>query len=209
MNKKIVILDYGFGNIRSAQKVFQKIGVETEISNDFQKCLNADGLVIPGVGAFKACMEGILKVKANEIVDKRLSGGRNVFGICVGMQIMFEKGTEHGETTPGLGQWPGLVDEIKNPVLPHMGWNEVQVDSRSLIFKGVEDQKFYFVHSYAAKDLNLKESGKIEKPLKHFTTYGEKFLASVENNALVATQFHPEKSGEAGISLLKNWLDSF
>ncbi len=209
MNKKIVILDYGFGNIRSAQKVFQKIGVETEISNDFQKCLNADGLVIPGVGAFKACMEGILKVKANEIVDKRLSGGRNIFGICVGMQIMFEKGTEHGETTPGLGQWPGLVDEIKNPVLPHMGWNEVQVDSRSLIFKGVEDQKFYFVHSYAAKDLNLKESGKIEQPLKHFTTYGEKFLASVENNALVATQFHPEKSGEAGISLLKNWLESF
>ena len=128
MSKKIVILDYGFGNIRSAQKVFQKIGVVTEISNDYQSCLDSDGLVIPGVGAFKACMQGILKVKANEIVDKRLSGGRNVLGICVGMQIMFEQGAEHGETTPGLGQWPGLVDEIKSPVLPHMGWNDVNVD---------------------------------------------------------------------------------
>lgn len=209
MSKKIVILDYGFGNIRSAQKVFQKIGVETEISNDYQSCLDSDGLVIPGVGAFKACMQGILKVKGNEIVDKRLSGGRKVLGICVGMQIMFENGTEHGETTPGLGQWPGLVDEIKNPVLPHMGWNDVIVAKNSLIFKGVEDQKFYFVHSYAAKDLNIKNSEKFDQPLKHYTTYGEKFLASVENNALVATQFHPEKSGDAGIALLKNWVESF
>ncbi len=209
MTNQIVMLDYGFGNIRSAQKAFQKIGAQTEISNDYQKCLNADGLVIPGVGAFKACMQGILKAKANELVDKRLSGGRNVLGICVGMQIMFDKGTEHGETTAGLGQWPGVVDEINNPVLPHMGWNEVKVEKGSLIFQGVEEQKFYFVHSYAAKDLIMKDSEKFDKPLKHFTTYGEKFLASVENNALVATQFHPEKSGDAGISLLKNWLGSF
>lgn len=209
MTKKIVILDYGFGNIRSAQKVFQKIGAKAEISNDYQKCLNADGLVIPGVGAFKACMQGILKVKADEIVDKRLSGGRNVFGICVGMQIMFDQGTEHAETAKGLGQWPGVVEEIRYPILPHMGWNEVEVANGSSIFKEVEDQKFYFVHSYAAKDLKIKESEKFDQPLKHFTTYGEKFLASVENNALVATQFHPEKSGDAGILLLKNWLESF
>lgn len=209
MTKKIVILDYGFGNIRSAQKVFQKIGAQAEITNDYENCLNADGLVIPGVGAFKACMQGILNVKANEIVDKRLSGGRNVLGICVGMQIMFEQGTEHGKTTAGLGQWPGVVDEIKHSILPHMGWNEVNVDEKSVIFKGVENQKFYFVHSYAAKDLRMKDSEVFEKPLKHYTTYGERFLASVENNALVATQFHPEKSGEAGILLLKNWLESF
>lgn len=208
MTKKIVILDYGFGNIRSAQKVFQKIGAQAEISNDYQDSLNADGLVIPGVGAFKACMQGILNVKADEIVDKRLSGGRKVFGICVGMQIMFDQGTEHAETVKGLGQWPGVVEEIRNPILPHMGWNEVEVTQGSSIFKGVEDQKFYFVHSYAAKDLNIKESEKFDQPLKHFTTYGEKFLASVENNALVATQFHPEKSGDAGILLLKNWLES-
>lgn len=208
MTKKIVILDYGFGNIRSAQKVFQKIGAQAEISNDYQDSLNADGLVIPGVGAFKACMQGILNVKADEIVDKRLSGGRKVFGICVGMQIMFDQGTEHAETVKGLGQWPGVVEEIRNPILPHMGWNEVEVAQGSSIFKGVEDQKFYFVHSYAAKDLNIKESEKFDQPLKHFTTYGEKFLASVENNALVATQFHPEKSGDAGILLLKNWLES-
>ncbi len=208
MTKKIVILDYGFGNIRSAHKVFQKIGAQAEISNDYQDSLNADGLVIPGVGAFKACMQGILNVKADEIVDKRLSGGRKVFGICVGMQIMFDQGTEHAETVKGLGQWPGVVEEIRNPILPHMGWNEVEVTQGSSIFKGVEDQKFYFVHSFAAKDLNIKESEKFDQPLKHFTTYGEKFLASVENNALVATQFHPEKSGDAGILLLKNWLES-
>ncbi len=209
MSKKIVILDYGFGNIRSAQKAFQKIGALTEISNDYNTCLDADGLVIPGVGAFKACMQGILKVKGNELVDKRLSGGRQVFGICVGMQIMFEEGAEHGETTKGLGQWPGAVNQIKNSVLPHMGWNEISIDSNSNIFKGLADEKFYFVHSYAAKDLIIESSEKFDKPIKHFTTYGEKFLASVENNSLVATQFHPEKSGDAGLSLLRNWLESF
>lgn len=208
MNKKIAILDYGFGNIRSAQKAFQKIGAQTEITNDYNTCLTVDGLVIPGVGAFKACMEGILKVKGNELIDKRLAGGRSVFGICVGMQILFEKGTEHKETTPGLAQWPGSVDQINNSILPHMGWNEVEIDPQSNLFKGLKNEKFYFVHSYAAKDLVMKTSEKFDQPLKHFSFYGEKFLASVENNSLVATQFHPEKSGDAGLVLLKNWLES-
>jgi imidazole glycerol-phosphate synthase subunit HisH len=208
MSKKIVVLDYGSGNIRSAQKSLQKIGANTEITNDYQTCLNADGLVVPGVGAFASCMTGINKVRGGEIIDKRLAGARNVLGICVGMQVLFENGLEHGENTTGLGQWPGEVTEIKSTVLPHMGWNNVEVAPGSTIFKGVEKEKFYFVHSFAAKNLTLEGSDKIDAPLKHFTLYGEKFLSCIENGPLSATQFHPEKSGEAGLQLLKNWLAS-
>ncbi|MDP5108114.1 MAG: imidazole glycerol phosphate synthase subunit HisH [Candidatus Nanopelagicales bacterium] len=208
MSKKIVVLDYGSGNIRSAQKSLQKIGANTEITNDYQTCLNADGLVVPGVGAFASCMTGINKVRGGEIIDKRLAGARNVLGICVGMQVLFENGLEHGENTTGLGQWPGEVTEIKSTVLPHMGWNNVEVAPGSTIFKGVEKEKFYFVHSFAAKNLTLEGTDKIDAPLKHFTLYGEKFLSCIENGSLSATQFHPEKSGEAGLQLLKNWLAS-
>jgi glutamine amidotransferase len=208
MSKNIVVLDYGSGNIRSVQKGLQKIGAEVVISNDFETCLNAEGLIIPGVGAFAACMQGINKYRGSEIVDKRLAGNRFVLGICVGMQVMFENGLEHGVKTAGLRQWPGDVTEIKASILPHMGWNNVQVANESKLFKGVENEKFYFVHSFAAKDLDLHGTEKIDAPLKHFATHGEKFLASVENGPLSATQFHPEKSGDAGLQLLSNWLET-
>jgi glutamine amidotransferase len=208
MSKSIVILDYGSGNIRSAEKSLAKVGAKVSISSDYETCLNADGLVIPGVGAFESCMQGIKKVKGQEIVDKRLAGSRKVFGICVGMQIMFENGLEHGVNTPGLHQWPGSVTELKANVLPHMGWNNVEVSKGSQIFKGIESEKFYFVHSYAAKELDLHGTEKISAPLKHYSTHGEKFLSSVENGPLTATQFHPEKSGDAGLQLLANWLEN-
>jgi glutamine amidotransferase len=208
MSKNIVVFDYGSGNIRSVQKGLQKIGAKVAVSNDFETCLNADGLIIPGVGAFAACMQGINKYRGSEIVDKRLAGNRFVLGICVGMQVMFENGLEHGQKTTGLHQWPGDVTEIKASILPHMGWNNVQVGNGSKLFKGVETEKFYFVHSFAAKDLDLHGTEKIDAPLKHFATHGEKFLASVENGPLSATQFHPEKSGNAGLQLLSNWLET-
>ncbi len=208
MSKNIVVLDYGSGNIRSVQKGLQKIGANVVVSNDFETCLNAEGLIIPGVGAFAACMQGINKYRGSEIVDKRLAGNRFVLGICVGMQVMFENGLEHGVKTAGLHQWPGDVTEIKASILPHMGWNNVQVAIDSKLFKGVETEKFYFVHSFAAKDLDLQGTEKIDAPLKHFATHGEKFLASVENGPLSATQFHPEKSGDAGLQLLSNWLET-
>ncbi len=208
MSKNIVVLDYGSGNIRSVQKGLQKVGANVVVSNDFETCLNAEGLIIPGVGAFAACMQGINKYRGSEIVDKRLAGNRFVLGICVGMQVMFENGLEHGVKTAGLQQWPGDVTEIKASILPHMGWNNVQVANDSKLFKGVETEKFYFVHSFAAKDLDLQGTEKIDAPLKHFATHGEKFLASVENGPLSATQFHPEKSGEAGLQLLSNWLET-
>mgnify|MGYP006276785719 FL=1 len=208
MKKQIVVLDYGFGNVRSAQKSLQSLGADVDISNDYQKCLNADALVIPGVGAFKSCMQGLIKVKAEEIVDKRLVANRHILGICVGMQVLFDEGNEHGEKTKGLAQWPGLVEQLKSPVLPHMGWNDIQVGTGSNLFKGIENQKFYFVHSFASKDIDFKQSQKIELPIKHFAVYGDKFLAAAENGPLNATQFHPEKSGDAGMQLLKNWMES-
>ena len=208
MSKNIVVLDYGSGNIRSVQKGLQKVGANVVVSNDFETCLNAEGLIIPGVGAFAACMQGVNKYRGSEIVDKRLAGNRFVLGICVGMQVMFENGLEQGVKTAGLHQWPGDVTEIKASILPHMGWNNVQVANGSKLFKGVEAEKFYFVHSFAAKDLDLHGTEKIDAPLKHFATHGEKFLASVENGPLSATQFHPEKSGEAGLQLLSNWLET-
>ena len=200
MTKNIVVLDYGSGNIRSVQKGLQKVGANVVVSNDFE--------ISPGVGAFAACMQGINKYRGSEIVDKRLAGNRFVLGICVGMQVMFENGLEHGVKTPGLQQWPGDVTEIKASILPHMGWNNVQVANESKLFKGVETEKFYFVHSFAAKDLDLQGTEKIDAPLKHFATHGEKFLASVDNGPRSATQFHPEKSGEAGLQLLSNWLET-
>jgi glutamine amidotransferase len=208
MSKNIVVLDYGSGNIRSVQKGLQKVGADVVVSNDFETCLNSEGLIIPGVGAFAACMQGISKYRGSEIVDKRLAGNRFVLGICVGMQVMFESGLEHGIKTAGLHQWPGDVTEIKASILPHMGWNNLQVANGSKLFKGVENEKFYFVHSFAAKDLDLHGTEKIDPPLKHFATHGEKFLASVENGPLSATQFHPEKSGDAGLQLLSNWLET-
>lgn len=161
MSKNIVVLDYGSGNIRSVQKGLQKVGANVVVSNDFETCLNAQGLIIPGVGAFAACMQGINKYRGSEIVDKRLAGNRFVLGICVGMQVMFENGLEHGVKTAGLHQWPGDVTEIKASILPHMGWNNVQVAIGSKLFKGVETEKFYFVHSFAAKDLDLQGTEKL------------------------------------------------
>jgi len=207
-NLKVSILDYGSGNLRSAQKAFQRLGISAEITNDYEDCIKSDGFVLPGVGAFGSCMTGINAVRGNEIVDKRLAGNRKVLGICVGMQVMFEKGLENENLSPGLGQWPGSVEKLVAPIIPHMGWNFLEVNPETQILKGLEDQSFYFVHSYAAKELDMKTHEKFLKPLVHYATHGERFVASVENGPLTATQFHPEKSGDAGLHLLKNWVET-
>jgi imidazole glycerol-phosphate synthase subunit HisH len=209
MGNKVVVLDYGFGNIRSAQRALQRAGADAEVTADFDAAMNADGLVVPGVGAFAACMDGLRKVRGNMIIDRRLAGGRPVLGICVGMQVLFEEGVEHGERTEGCGEWPGEVRRLKAPVLPHMGWNTVDPPSGSRLFAGIGDgARFYFVHSYAATELPLPESGLMKAPLITWATHGEPFIAAVENGPLSATQFHPEKSGDAGATLLASWLES-
>ena len=195
----IAILDYGSGNLRSAQRAFETSGREVVITSDYQVALNADGLVVPGVGAFAACMEGLITVRGDQIVRERIAAARPTLGICVGMQILFSQGLEHG-VHPGVGIWNATVEKLEAPILPHMGWNTVKAGAGSQLFNGVEEEAFYFVHSYAVKN----PVGAIST----LSNYGEDFLAAVEDGAIAATQFHPEKSGDAGLHLIKNWVQT-
>ena len=203
---RVAIFDYGSGNLRSAERALIKCGAEVSITNDKNTLLEADGILIPGVGSFQACMKGILAHRGDEIVDKRLAGGRPVLAICVGMQIMFSTGLEHAVMTQGLSQWPGQVDLLEADVIPHMGWNTVQVSDSSKLFRGIRNERFYFVHSYGVQNWVMSTSNSQDPPILAWTTHGKPFIAAVENGPLTATQFHPEKSGEAGIRLLRNWI---
>ena len=203
---KIVVFDYGTGNVHSAVKALELAGAEVTLTSDRKTALEADGLVVPGVGAFSAVMKALKAVRGDDIVDRRLAGGRPVLGICVGMQVLFEHGVERGVDTEGLGEWPGTVTELPAAILPHMGWNTVTSDAGSALFQGIEEERFYFVHSYAAQSWTLDVMPPFPAPLLTWAEHGAPFLAAVENGPLSATQFHPEKSGEAGIRLLKNWI---
>ncbi len=198
----IAILDYGSGNLRSAERAFATTGEDVIVTSDREIALQADGLVVPGVGAFAACMQGLKKVDGAAIIKERLEKERPVLGICIGMQIMFSHGSEHSDNGlhAGVGIWDGVVSQLTAPILPHMGWNTIESDPASILFQGVADQSFYFVHSFAAKD----SVGKMQA----WSTHGEKFLAAVEDGYMSATQFHPEKSGSAGLALIKNWSNS-
>jgi len=206
----VVVLDYGSGNVRSAQRALERVGAHVEVTAERDRAMECDGLVVPGVGAFAACMRGIEDVGGASIVERRLAGGRAVLGICVGMQVLFSSGVEHGQTTAGLDQWPGVVERLHASVLPHMGWDTVEVDEGSSLFRGVENERFYFVHSYGVQswEWSAQISSVQRPPLVSWGDYGGRFIAAVENGPLVATQFHPEKSGEAGSVLLRNWVQS-
>ena len=208
MSPRVVVYDYGSGNVHSALKALERAGADVSLTNDRQEALEAHGLVVPGVGAFATVMAGLREVGGEEVIDKRVAGGRPVMGICVGLQIMFERGMEHGVDTPGLGQWPGSIEQLEAGILPHMGWNTVEVAAGSTLFAGVESERFYFVHSYAATQWQLEDTGSLPSPLVSWATHGQRFVAAVENGPLTATQFHPEKSGEAGLALLRNWVES-
>lgn len=205
--RKVALLDYGSGNLHSAQRALARTGAEIEVTSDPKVALAADGLVVPGVGAFAACMEGLLSVRGDRIIGQRLAGGRPVLGICVGMQILFERGVEFGVEADGCGEWPGTVERLEADVLPHMGWNTVDAPEDSVLFAGMDDEtRFYFVHSYGVRKWELPPSDIIAPPKLTWAEHGDRFLAAVENGALSATQFHPEKSGDAGAQLLENWV---
>ena len=209
MSPSVVVLDYGSGNLRSVHRALEQVGADVVVTSDYDAAMECDGLMVPGVGAFDACMAGIRKVRGDMIIDRRLTGGRPVMGICVGLQVMFDIGVEHGITTEGLGEWPGVVEQLQAPVLPHMGWNTVNVPEGSTLFAGVEDERFYFVHSYGVRTWVFHQGQpKIAAPLVTWSEHGEPFIAAVENGPLVATQFHPEKSGDAGLHLLRTWVNS-
>ncbi|EID55585.1 imidazole glycerol phosphate synthase subunit HisH [Saccharomonospora xinjiangensis] len=203
----VVILDYGSGNLRSAERALRRTGADVEVTSDHRAALEADGLVVPGVGAFASCMEGLLSVRGERIIGTRLAGGRPVLGICVGMQILFERGVEHDVEAKGLGEWPGTVERLDADVLPHMGWNTVNAPPDSDLFAGLDaDTRFYFVHSYAVRRWELRSELPGRQPKVTTAHHGEEFVAAVENGPLWATQFHPEKSGDAGAHLLRNWV---
>ncbi|KAA9393617.1 imidazole glycerol phosphate synthase subunit HisH [Kocuria coralli] len=203
----VVVLDYGAGNIRSAVRALEAAGARVLLSREKQHVLDADGLVVPGVGAFRAVVEGLRDVGAVPLIERRLMGGRPVLGICVGLQVLFERGVEHGDETEGLGQWPGVVERLEAPVVPHMGWNTVETPEGTELFKGIEGERFYFVHSYGVQHWPFEAgSAHMLPPQVTWAEHGARFIAAVENGPLSATQFHPEKSGEAGLSLLRNWI---
>jgi glutamine amidotransferase len=204
----IVVLDHGSGNLRSAQRALERLGADVTVTGDPALAEAADGLVLPGVGAYASCMAALRAAKAPRVVDRRLAGGRPVLGICVGMQVLFEAGDEHGVRTEGFNQWPGVVERLVAPVLPHMGWNTVRPGAGSRLFAGVEDARFYFVHSYAARRFELTVEEPFHPPVVTWAEHGEPFVAAVEHGPLAATQFHPEKSGDAGATLLENWLET-
>jgi len=196
--KRVVVLDYGSGNLRSAQRALERVGASVTVTADAHAATEADGLVVPGVGAFAACMAGLTAVDGPKIVAERLHGARPVLGICVGMQVLFDTGVEHGVETAGLAVLPGRVEQLRAPILPHIGWNTVEAPAGSVLFAGIPGgTRFYFVHSYAVHHTD----GAVA------TAYhGENFVAAVEHGLVSATQFHPEKSGDAGATLLANWL---
>ncbi|GGD81255.1 imidazole glycerol phosphate synthase subunit HisH [Microbacterium murale] len=205
----VAVYDYGSGNVHSAVKALIAAGADATLTGDRAAALEADGLFVPGVGAFAAVREALHAKGGDEIIERRLSGGRPVLGVCVGMQVLFSHGMERGQDVEGLGEWPGSVTRLDAPVLPHMGWNTVTPDEGSVLFRGIEDERFYFVHSYAAQSWELDVIPPFPQPALTWTTYGKPFLAAVENGPLSATQFHPEKSGDAGIQLLRNWVQNF
>jgi glutamine amidotransferase len=205
---KVVVLDYGSGNLASAERALRRTGAEVEVTADFDVALNAGGLVVPGVGAYAACMAGLKSVRGDRIIDRRLAGSRPVLGICVGMQILFESGVEHGEQTDGVGEWPGTVEKLQAPIVPHMGWNTLLPGDGSKLFAGLDPEtRFYFVHSYAVRQWELEVDRPFTPPVVTWAEHGgDRFVAAVENGPLSATQFHPEKSGDAGAEVLKRWV---
>ncbi|MEJ5946845.1 imidazole glycerol phosphate synthase subunit HisH [Pseudokineococcus basanitobsidens] len=206
---RVVVLDHGSGNVRSAVRALEATGAHVTLTGDRGAALAADGLVVPGVGAFAAVARDLRAVGGHEVVAERLAAGRPVLGVCVGLQVLFGRGLEHAadeaSAAAGLGLWPGDVARLPSGVVPHMGWNTVEAPAGSTLF-GAEpdpDERYYFVHSFAVQRWTGPASARVT-----WAEHGVRFVAAVEDGPLSATQFHPEKSGDAGQRLLRRWVAS-
>jgi imidazole glycerol-phosphate synthase subunit HisH len=205
---RVTVFDYGSGNVHSAVKALEAVGADVRLTADRATVMEADGLYVPGVGAFATVMSGLAAARGPELIERRLAGGRAVLGVCVGLQVLFERGDEGSEVVEGLGEWPGVVERLDAPVLPHMGWDTVAAPDGSRLFAGIGGERFYFVHSYGVREWTMQPSDSLRAPLVTWGDHGGPFVAAVENGPLAATQFHPEKSGAAGLRLLANWLET-
>ncbi|MFT8704252.1 imidazole glycerol phosphate synthase subunit HisH [Bifidobacterium aquikefiricola] len=208
----IVVFDYGFGNVRSMVRALVNVGADVTLTSNHRAAMEADGVVVPGVGALAACLEGLRDVGGEQVIKERLADGRPVLGVCVGEQVMFESGVERGIHAQGLGLIGGKVARLDADVVPHTGWNTVQAAEGTTLLHGVEHERFYFVHSYAALDAHDVDVDGLGSDPGMVTrcSYGRSsFVAAYERGPLSATQFHPEKSAQAGARLLKNWIATF
>ena len=197
---RVGLFDYGSGNLHSAAQALREAGAAVTVTANHAQLTAQDALVVPGVGAFGACMRGLTAAGGRELVAEWVASERPLLGICVGHQILFGSGTEHGTEEPGLGVLEGDVVHLPVRRLPHMGWNRVVPPAGSRLFRGLAGERFYFVHSYAV----LKPPpGGLSSMTKH---EGVSFVAAHEKGSISSTQFHPEKSGTAGVALLRNWL---
>lgn len=209
MTPHVVLFDYGSGNIRSGERALERAGATVEVTSSVVVALAADGVVVPGVGAFTSCMDSLRRVGGDEMIRKRVAARLPVLGICVGHQVLFARGDEHGVSTAGLGVLEGEVTALHAPVLPHIGWNTVSAPPGSAMFKGIGGERFYFVHSYAALAAPFRSHSNDFLPIATWSSYGnDTFVAAIECGPILSTQFHPEKSGDAGIALLRNWIAS-
>ena len=203
----IAIIDYGMGNLKSVKKAFAAIGFEAEITAEPAKVLKADKVVLPGVGAFRDAIEELHRTGLAQATREVVQRGTPVLGICLGMQLLFDKSYEYGEHA-GLGLLPGKIikmttEDMKNEKgeslkIPHMGWNNLELIKKAPLFTGLEQgSSVYFVHSYYLETE--------EDVVSAYTTYGKRIAVAAQRNNLFATQFHPEKSGSIGLSILKNF----
>ncbi|AUS98168.1 imidazole glycerol phosphate synthase subunit HisH [Clostridium thermosuccinogenes] len=199
----IAIIDYGVGNLRSVEKAFEYIGCDTVITSDRKTILQADAVVLPGVGAFADAMENLGKADMIEVVKEVVSKNTPFLGICLGMQLLFDYSEEGGENVKGLGIFKGSIKQLpvdKGLKVPHIGWNLLKLKDNCPIFDGLPENPYvYFVHSYylAADDRDI---------VKATADYGIEFDAAVGRGNVFAVQFHPEKSGEVGLSMLRNFV---
>jgi glutamine amidotransferase len=199
MTARIAILDYGMGNLRSVEKALEHVGAEAAVTSAPEDARAADGLVLPGVGAFPRAMDRIRERGLDELAAERRAAGIPILGICLGLQLLFESSTELGGDT-GLAFLPGPVDELRCPGLkvPHIGWSPVRWERESRLVEGIESETaFYFVHGFAPRAASSDLLGS--------AAYGERFACAVERDNVFGVQFHPEKSSAAGLRLLANF----
>lgn len=199
----VVIVDYGMGNLKSVYNAMVKIECPCKISSNEEEIRKADALILPGVGAFKDCMDNLKKLKLDEVLKEEVNKGKKLLGICLGMQMLFEKGYE-GEEREGLGFLKGEIvkmDDI-NIKIPHIGWNNLQENKEDVLMNGLDDKAFvYYVHSYYAQ-------GYKEEDLVAYSSYGSlRIPGLVRKGNVMGAQFHPEKSGEIGLNILRNFKE--